>query len=191
MEPVDVLGWVLGNNRAEGAIPALVVAPGACLVIGGNVGLQTELPDSVAFVVIEDGQIGNGMANSGDRGLLVDPSGTAVDVVLCGSDRTIARLASPPAGETLSRDARGEFAVGGASPRARSLERASVEGAPPPPRIWEIFANAGVGTQDGALEWIEIHNPTYTPVALGGWQISDTVASDVLPVAVLEAGRRS
>ena len=141
--------------------------------------------------MVEDGRIGNGLANSGDRVVLIDPEGMAVDGVSWGGDRTINDLQAPPAGQSLAR-AGGEapFRAGPPSP-GRATPAAAAAGVDPPPlRITEIFANAGAGTGDAALEWIELHNPSEAAVDIAGWQLSDNAASDVLPAAVLAAGER-
>ena len=115
-EPVDLDGWRLADNRAEDAIPAMSLASGARVVVGGSVLLAAELPGDVVLVVVVDGRIGNGLANSGDRVVLISPAGEAVDGVSWGSDRTIMLLSPPVRGESLARDWGGR--VGGGGPIA-------------------------------------------------------------------------
>ena len=104
-------GWRLADNRAEDPIPATTLDPGAYLIVGGGAELAAELPAGVALVVVEDGRIGNGLANGGDRVVLIDPAGATVDGVSWGSDQSITTLAPPPRGQTLSRGAAGWVAA--------------------------------------------------------------------------------
>ena len=216
--PIDLAGWSLADNRGDDPIPATTLAAGAYLVVGGSEALAAELPGDVQLVVMADGRIGNGLANSGDRVLLIDPSGTAVDGVSWGSDRTILVLAPPPSGQTLSRSG-GEWSAATASPgAAQGAERidrpaeATPEPEPtdsppemtpepdpadssaeatlplPPLRITEIFASAGMGSRDAAFEWVEVSNAGAEPVDLMGWTIADNAAVDVLPGGIVAPG---
>ena len=203
--PIDLAGWRLADNRAEDAIPATTLAAGAYLIVGGSEALADELPVDVHLVVMADGRIGNGLANSGDRVLLIDPSGQAVDGVSWGSDRTIMVLAPPPSGQTLSRSG-GDWSAAMASPgAAHQAERidAPAEATPepeptaspaeatlplPPLRITEIFASAGMGSRDAAFEWVEVFNAGAEPIDLTGWTIADNAAVDVLPGGVVAPG---
>ena len=203
--PIDLTGWTLADNRAEDAIPAATLAAGAYLIVGGSAALAGELPGDVQLVVVSDGRIGNGLANSGDRVLLIDPSGAAVDGVSWGSDRTITVLAPPPSGQTLSRSG-GDWSAATASPGApHGAERLESPAEPtpeqepadspaeatlplPPLRITEIFASAGMGSRDAAFEWVEVFNAGTEPIDLTGWTIADNVAVDVLPGGVVAAG---
>ena len=203
--PIDLAGWTLADNRGEDAIPATTLAAGAYLIVGGSEALADELPGDVQLVVMADGRIGNGLANSGDRVLLIDPSGEAVDGVSWGSDRTILVLAPPPSGQTLARSG-GDWSAATASPGAahraervdppaRGGARAGAPDSPaeatlplPPLRITEIFASAGMGSREAAFEWVEVFNAGTEPVDLTGWTIADNAAVDVLPGGVVAPG---
>ena len=218
--PIDLTGWRLADNRAEDAIPATTLASGGYLIVGGSEALADELPGDVQFVVVADGRIGNGLANSGDRVLLIDPSGEAVDGVSWGSDRTIMVLAPPPSGQTLARSG-GEWSAATASPgAAHGAERIDppAEATPEPEpaaspaettleteptdspaaptlplaalRITEIFASTGMGSREAAFEWVEVFNAGAEPVDLTGWTIADNAAVDVLPGGVVAPGAR-
>ena len=190
--PIDLTGWSLADNRGEDPIPATTLGAGAYLIVGGSAALAEELPADLQLVAVADGRIGNGLANSGDRVLLIDPSGTAVDGVSWGSDRTILVLAPPPSGQTLSRSG-GEWSAATASPGA--AHRAERVGPPaeatlplPPLRITEIFASAGMGSREAAFEWVEVSNAGEEPVDLTGWTIADNAAVDELPGGVVAPG---
>ena len=203
--PIDLTGWTLADNRGDDPIPATTLAAGAYLIVGGSEALADELPGDVQLVVMADGRIGNGLANSGDRVLLIDPSGVAVDGVSWGSDRTILVLAPPPSGQTLARsgaDWSAATASPGAAYRAERVDppaEATPEPEPtdspaeatlplPPLRITEIFASAGMGSRDAAFEWVEVFNAGSEPIDLSGWTIADNVAVDVLPGGVVAPG---
>jgi hypothetical protein len=199
--PIDLTGWRLADNRAEDPIPATTLDPGAYLIVGGGPELAAELPAGVALVVVEDGRIGNGLANGGDHVRLIDPAGVTVDGVSWGGDDTITSLDPPPRGQTLSRGSGGWVATPpspGGAPSAESVTPAT-EPAPPdspaeasrspsPLRITEILPNAGEGSRDAAFEWVEVHNAGAEPIDLAGWTIADNVAEDALPGVVVEAG---
>ncbi len=217
-DPIDLTGWGLADNRAEDPIPATTLAAGAYLIVGGSAALAGELPGDVQLVVVADGRIGNGLANSGDRVLLIDPSGEAIDGVSWGSDRTITVLAPPPGGQTLSRSA-ADWSAATASPGG-AHQAAPMDGpaeaapapeptesspeAPPGPepaastdaaavpvpllRVTEIFASAGMGSRDAAFEWVEVFNAGSEPIDLAGWTIADNRAVDDLPGLVVAPG---
>ena len=178
---IDLEGWSLADNRGEDLLPAIVLAAGARVVVGGSEALRDEFGEGVGLVWVGDGRIGNGLANSGDRVLLLDPAGQAVDGVSWGSDRTITILAVPPRGKTLGRGRDDVWTAGAPSPGSAGVVAVVVTGAPAALRIVEIFANAGEGSRDAAFEWVEILNAGEEPVDLSGWQLSDNASTDVLP----------
>ena len=116
---VDLEGWSLADNRGEDLLPAIVLASGARVVVGGSEALRDEFGEGVGLAWVGDGRIGNGLANSGDRVLLLDPAGQAMDGVSWGSDRTITILAVPPRGQTLSRGTDDVWTAGAPSPGGR------------------------------------------------------------------------
>ena len=189
---IDLAGWRLADNRGEDPIPATTLGAGAYLIVGGSEALAAELPADLQLVAVADGRIGNGLANSGDRVLLIDPSGVAVDGVSWGSDRTILVLAPPPSGQTLARsgaDWSAATASPGAAHRAERVDPPAEATLPLPPlRITEIFASAGMGSREAAFEWVEVSNAGEEPVDLTGWTIADNAAVDVLPGGVVAPG---
>lgn len=189
---VELEGWRVQDNQSDDPLGAGTLPPEGFLVLAGSAEEgPAPLPPATVHVVVGDGRIGNGLANSGDRVVLIDPEGTAVDGVSWGGDRTINDLPAPPAGQSLARGGAEEpFRAGPPSPGRATLGVAAAGVDPPPLRITEIFANAGAGRGDAALEWVELHNPSEAAVDVAGWQLSDNAASDVLSAAVLAAGER-
>ncbi len=200
--PVDLTGWRLADNRAEDSIPATTLAPGAYLIVGGGAELAAVLPAGVTLVVVEDGRIGNGLANGGDRVLLIDPAGATVDGVSWGGDQTISDVTPPPLGQTLSRGDGGWMAAtpspgaphtaapapppAEAAPAPEASDAPAEEQISPSPlRITEILPNAGEGARDAAFEWVEVRNAGSEPIDLTGWTLADNIAVDVLPGGVV------
>ncbi len=106
--PVSLAGWAIADNAARDALPAIVLPPGGFVVIAARVANFMEDHPNFAGIVAEiaGGRIGNGLANTGDRLLLYDPSGAQVDALSYGSD---ASVFNPPAravpeGHSLERE---------------------------------------------------------------------------------------
>lgn len=80
-------GWTLEDNHARDALPQRDVPPGGFALIAASPealseAAATESPPNDAIVIIlDDGRIGNGPANSGDIVTLMDPAGRPVDSV--------------------------------------------------------------------------------------------------------------
>ena len=205
-EPIDLTGWTIADNVAEDVLPGGVVAPGAYVTIGGS----AEAADGAVDIVLEDGRIGNGLANTGDIVTLRDTQGRLADEVAYGE----VSVPLPEAGRSIA--LRGDAWVLNATPspgsgdvmppptpaeevsqpsREPSDEETAAQdvqpapsGPPLPLRISEIFASAGEGSRDAAFEWVEVHNAGSEPIDLTGWTIADNVAVDVLPGGVVAAG---
>ena len=186
--PVALEGWRLEDNNDADPLPAVVVPAGAFVVIAASEQAFAGGPRPPLLATLSDGRIGNGLANSGDRVVLRDPAGEAVDGVSWGEDRSISMLTAPAAGESIARAApEAAFQLGAPSPGAATPAVEIPQGPPPPLRISEIFSNAGRGSDDAAHEWVELFNPTDDPIALRGWRLSDNAASDVLQAGSVPA----
>ena len=188
---ISLLDWTISDNPASETLPDMSIPPGGyALVVSTTAALAEpplcdDLPAGVVVVVI-DGRIGNGLANTGDRILLRDPEGNAVHGVSWGVDRSLASLPAPDATQTLTYTVGGSYRLAAPSPGRDAPT--TVPTALIPLRITEIFANAGAGTNDARFEWVELHNPTDRAVDLNGWQLTDNAASDVLSAGVIPAG---
>jgi hypothetical protein len=99
-EPVDLAGWTISDAAASDTLPSLIIPPGGYVVVAGS---SARLPEGVAVVPVPDGEIGNGLGNSGDLLRLRDPAGRLVDALSFGSRVDIFDPAppAPEAGETL------------------------------------------------------------------------------------------
>ena len=93
-EPIDLTGWTIADNAGVDELPGSVVAPGAHLTIGGS----AEAADGGVDIVLDDGRIGNGLANRGDIVTLRDPVGRVVDEV----DYRAPPIPLPEAGRSIA-----------------------------------------------------------------------------------------
>lgn len=191
-DPLSLEGWSIADNTDMDLLPAEVVVRGGFVILAASEAVTFDAtasePTNVPIVLIDDGRLGNGLANNGDRIVLQSSSGEAIDAVSWGSDRTITDLPSPPAGQTLSRDLESlDFSVGEPTPGTAAL-RVDSSGPVQTLRIVEIFSNAGQGTRDAAFEWVEIFNPNDEDIDLVGWLIADNAGSDRLTGTVPGGG---
>ena len=102
-EAVSLSGWQLEDNNAADLLPDFIVPAGAFVVIAATTDAFATGSQPPLLLTLSDGRIGNGLANSGDRLVLRNPSGTAIDGVSWGDDQSITTLPAPAAGETLAR----------------------------------------------------------------------------------------
>ncbi|WP_322819020.1 lamin tail domain-containing protein, partial [Tepidiforma sp.] len=99
-QPIDLAGWTIGDATAADILPALLLPPGGYAVIAGS---SADLPPNIAIARVSDGQIGNGIGNTGDLLRLRDPAGRIVDELSFGTRTDVFDPAppAPEAGETL------------------------------------------------------------------------------------------
>jgi hypothetical protein len=89
-EPVELVGWIISDNYGSDAIPSLTLPPHGFAVIAATQDFYTNFPDFTGTIVfIEDGQIGRGLSNDGDRLVLEDSDITTIDELSYGDDDTI------------------------------------------------------------------------------------------------------
>ena len=96
--PIDLSGWTIQDNTSSDPLDGLVIPPRSSVVIGA--GSESEQPVDLR---IEDGRIGNGLANAGDRLQLVDPSGRVVNAISWGDDRTHSAIKAPDEHHSIHR----------------------------------------------------------------------------------------
>ena len=112
-ETIDLEGWRISDNTEYDTIPSLALPPEGFAVIAATEDFYTNFPHFTGTAVfLDDGHIGNGLSNEGDRLILEDSAGTIIDALSYGDDATIM---SPPcpkvaAGHSVERlPAGGEF----------------------------------------------------------------------------------
>jgi hypothetical protein len=117
-ELLDISGWQIEDNGETDVIPpSPAIPPHGFALISGNSSTWNyweAIPDDVVKIVLEDGDIGNGLANDGDRIILKDSAGRAVDQMSYEGDTSIFEPAPPlddlgnpydlPEGHILGRD---------------------------------------------------------------------------------------
>ena len=184
--PISLAGWVLEDNHARDALPEIIVpAGGFVLLAASQDGAEAFAAPAAEIALIVDGRIGNGLANSGDRLWLIDPTGAAVDGLSWSTDHSVTESVAPPPGLSLRRrPGMTTPTVGEPTPGTAGVSRETqINNTPIALMITEIFANAGAGQQDAAFEWIELHNPTDVTVELSGWSLALAEGIWILNVA--------
>jgi hypothetical protein len=105
-QSVELADWSLSDNVASDTLPPTALRPRAYVVVAASPDFRSQYP---AFrgnlLVLRDGRIGNGLANEGDRLLLLDADGRPVDALSYGSDREFFDPPAPavPPGHSLER----------------------------------------------------------------------------------------
>lgn len=118
---VSLTGWKVRDNQSEDVLPELTLSPGQFLVVAASRdGFLAAFAGFAGNLASLDSPIGGGLANGGDRVLLLDSQGAQVDAVSYGSDATAFSPPCPgvPEGSSLGRwpndadtDSAGDWAV--------------------------------------------------------------------------------
>jgi hypothetical protein len=106
LESVELGGWSLADNVAADTLPPAALPPGAYAVVAASPDFQRQYPAfQGTLLVLADGRIGNGLANEGDRLLLLDEEGRPVDALSYSADREFFDPPAPavPPGHSLER----------------------------------------------------------------------------------------
>ena len=86
---INLSNWTIGDNTSQDVIPSGTIIPAhGYLLITGNSSTfgYWDIPDEVIKIVLSDGEIGNGLANTDDRVILKTPDGVEVDAMSYGTD---------------------------------------------------------------------------------------------------------
>ena len=105
-QPVSLSGWTIADNTASDPLGELIIPPRSSVVVGGS----SEAVPAIS-ATIEDGRIGNGLANAGDQLRLIDAQGNVVSAVSWGDDRTHSSVKSPKADESVHVSSPGRAAI--------------------------------------------------------------------------------
>jgi hypothetical protein len=104
---VVLAGWRVEDNHGSDPLPAISLPPGAFAVVAANQATFRALFPAFSgpLFIIDDGLIGNGLADDGDRLILRDGAGAVIDELSYGSDASIFDPAAPAvaAGHSLER----------------------------------------------------------------------------------------
>lgn len=155
-DAVDLTGWTIADNRSVDSLGQLIIPPRSSVVIGAS----TDTVEG-AQPLISDGRIGNGLANSGDRLMLINTDGEVVSALSWGDDETHTRVKSPKADESIQRssaDSPPQIATptaGNVPPQslaAQEVPAESQEAAGQPNEPTDIGTEAAVARQDANAE---------------------------------------
>jgi len=89
-EAVDLKGWTLTDNASTDVLTPVVLPSGGFAVIAASERFGESWPDFKGpLLTVEDGRLGNGLSNRGDRLILRDAEGRVVDAMSYGDDDSI------------------------------------------------------------------------------------------------------
>ncbi|MCK4723642.1 MAG: lamin tail domain-containing protein, partial [Dehalococcoidia bacterium] len=118
-ETIDLEGWRIRDNSDSDLIPSLTLpANGFAVIAAMEEGFYTNFPDFAGTIVfVEDGQIGKGLSNEGDRLILEDSQGRVIDALSYGDDTSQnPHCPDVAAGHSLERSPAGGEFVGNSEP---------------------------------------------------------------------------
>ncbi len=123
-ETIDTRGWQTEDNGEADTLPSLLLSPGGYAILAGTGTFYQNFPAFAgAIAFMEDGRVGNGLSNEGDRLILRDASGKVIDALSYGDDTAALNPPCPQvsAGHSLERcpagldsDGAGDFVDNGA-----------------------------------------------------------------------------
>jgi len=89
-EAVDLEGWTLADNASSDALSRVVLPSGGFAVVAASQSFGESWPDFKGpLLTVEDGRLGNGLSNQGDRLTLRDGEGRLADALSYGDDDSI------------------------------------------------------------------------------------------------------
>ena len=178
-DPINLSGWTIADAQSADPLPAVTLNPGDTLLVAPSADAAASAPAADHVHTLEDGRIGNGLANSGDRLALIDPDEQIADSVAWG-DHELASHPAPEPGQSI--------ATRSSEPQSSDLSPVPEAVHAPIANVWisEVHPNSGAG--DPQAEWFELANDDSEDVRLRGWSIADNTQSDPLPQIVIPAG---
>ena len=178
---ISLAGWRLGDSKPPSTHfqfpPGASIAPGSYVVLFGG-GTPTGFTTPV---YTDDGRIGNGLTNSGEKISLTDVNGHEIAIVSHDDwpkDQSFVRI--PSAGDALVPHKTASPTKSPFSPGHAAETRPVITY---PLFISEVLADppagvAGDANRDGRHnpyedEFIELYNAGANPIALAGWRLGD------------------
>lgn len=200
-EPVNISGWYLDDSGGTTylTIPAgSLIAPGACVVVRGNLNLNTASSDTVRLMdstapptgvaphLIDSYTYTQVPAPGSNYSRIPDGTGTFVVVAgslgLWNSTSADCTVPSPSPQATPSSTPTLPSITPSSSPTSSPLPLPTPSPTPPPdPKIylWEVMPNPTDGS-----EWVEIYNDTDTAYDLSGWKLDDIIDGGSVPTSI-------
>ncbi|MFN2250622.1 MAG: lamin tail domain-containing protein [Anaerolineae bacterium] len=181
-QPAFLSGWLIGDRSDWDALPDALVPPHGYVVVVASSGAQPVV-EGAPHVTVQDGAIGNGLANRGDVVRLRGPTGQVVDEVSYGRNIDAFDPAVPigKPGQSVERipadidtDSAADWWVQPAPSPGRAGER---HVGPPKVMLNEVLpAPRGIdwdgdGAADHEDEWLELRNLSGFRADLTGWRI--------------------
>jgi hypothetical protein len=213
-ETVELIGWEIRDNGGYDLTPFLNISPYGFVIIAASENFSVNFPNYTGKIVfLEDGDIGNGLGNNGDRLRMQDSLGTVIDEFSYGDDESITLPPHKKVAEGHSmerRPAGGEFIDNAEPTPGRGLSPLTPTPNPtstPTPSVSPTPTNMPQGTvanrsailinevqsnplqsgSDSSYEWIELFNPGTEVVELIGWGMSDNYEMDEIPLLSVSA----
>ena len=103
---VTLTGWRIADNRSQDGLPDFILAPGEYAVVAAKeASFRSNFPDFAGQLISLEGNIGNGLSNTGDVVRLIAPDGSAIDAMSYGTEKTVfdPPCANVRPGESLAR----------------------------------------------------------------------------------------
>lgn len=115
---IELGGWTVSDNLGCDPVPSLTLPAEGFAVIAATEGFYTNFPDFDGNIVfLQDGRIGNGLNNDGDRLVLEDSMGNVIDAISYGDETSQSTYHSDvAAGHSLERSPPGGEFVDNSSP---------------------------------------------------------------------------
>ncbi|HSH81514.1 MAG TPA: lamin tail domain-containing protein [Herpetosiphonaceae bacterium] len=172
---IAMRGWRLRDSHAETPLPPIDLPPRAAALVAAQEVVEPPALDQVLTVRL-DGRIGNGLRNAGDSLTLLDQTGSVVDALSWGDDRSVLDppLARVAAGTPLVRV---DLSQGGESPASSEADDAG-------PARGAGASTVGTATVSGETAAVENGAPTGAESLESALSTSTTlVVSEIAPRA--------
>jgi hypothetical protein len=175
-ETVDLTGWTLADNTSRDSLAGGSLAAGAFVVVAAGREFEGDYPAfDGALLFVVDGRIGNGLANKGDRLLLLDGQGRLVDALSYGDDGELLQPPAPAvaAGRCLERvppgydtDSAGDFRDSANPSPGFAPEMAEASESPPPVATQAVARVSGISASREVSS--DSDGPPWPLILLGG-----------------------
>lgn len=198
-------GWRIQDSKTTTLLPEFELEAGGVIVIAASDQAMQAFPDFAGeFVVVESGELGNGLGNTGDQLALIDATGTVIDALSWGNNTAIFDPSAPDikTGHSLQRVPPSRDTNTAADWResdeptpgsiTSNLPTAPTPDLNPPTTanagdilITQIMADPATPLTEPRGEWLEITNQTAQTLTLRGWTIGDSDDDDQIPTLTL------
>jgi hypothetical protein len=89
-ETVSMSGWLIADSAGQDRLPETEIGAGERIIIAARAArFQERYPAYAGALLALEGNIGNGLSNTGDSVKLIAPDGSIIDAMSYGSDKTV------------------------------------------------------------------------------------------------------